>query len=419
MITLNPTTLLQRISKLDIQLKADNVVRLKWGRKHLNGSIHTLAILNIFRQPTTFASGLNLALQVEDADEGALSDAITQLFDAGVLKGIGVTKDVDTSSGNFGNPSIHIAMLNDRIRTASYLKAIQEVVQPGDVVIDLGSGTGVLALAAARAGAQHVYAIEANPRIADVAEANFSRNGFADRITLCRGRSTQVMLPERADVLVSEIIGDDPFDEQIIEVTTDARLRLLKQNARMIPERIEVFGLPVTIPAAMYADSVFSMASIERWHEWYGLDFSMLCEMPHPHDAPLFNITPQTARDWHRLSEPLQLANVDLYQYRDQQVDYAETIVAQTSGLLNGLLIYFEVALSSETRLSTHPDLADVDNHWRSPVWGAFPVFDVQVGDQFAVQYEADSRRTWTFATIFKRDEPVAQKSVLGVPVPA
>ncbi len=413
MAPLNPTTLLQRISKLDIQLKTSNEVRLKWGRKHLSVGVYALTILNIFRQPRTFSDGLKLAMQIEDSDTGTLSSTITQLFDAGVLKGVGVIKERDRSADDFGEPNIHIAMLNDRVRTARFLKAIDEVIRPGDVVVDLGSGTGVLAMAAARAGASHVYAIEANPRVAEIAQSNFTRNGLADRITLCKGRSTAITLPERADVLVSEIIGDDPFDEQIIAMTTDARLRLLKPNARMIPSRIEVFGLPVTIPPAKYAEFVFSSETVAMWREWYDLDFSALTEVPHPHEAPIFHINPQTARDWDRLSQPLRLADIDLEKYAEQQLNYGENVVAQARGLLNGLLIYFQVTLSSQTCLSTHPDAADADNHWRSPVWGAFPTLDVQVGDPFVVQYEADSQRNWTFATIFKRDQPVTEPQAL------
>ena len=105
---------------------------------------------------------------------------------------------------------MHIAMLNDRRRTASFLAAIRRVVRPGDVVVDVGTGTGVLAIAAAQAGAARVYAVEATG-IGKLAEANFRANGLQDRITLVPGWSMQVTLPERADVLVSEVIGKTPL----------------------------------------------------------------------------------------------------------------------------------------------------------------------------------------------------------------
>lgn len=203
-------------------------------------------------------------------------------------------------------------------------------------------------------------------------------------------------------MLVSEIIGDDPFNEQIIEMTSDARLRFLKPNARMVPNSIEVFGLPLTIPAEKYAKYKFSNQSVTEWSRWYGIDFSALTKMQHDENEPLFNIRPQDAKVWNRMHAPLRLANVDLHQDRDQRLDSSESIRARTSGLLNGLLIYFEVQLSPQIRLSTHPDNASSENHWYSPVWGVIPTIDVQIGDEITVKYEADSRRNWTYAHVFK-----------------
>ncbi|PYJ79683.1 MAG: hypothetical protein DME69_03705 [Verrucomicrobia bacterium] len=100
----------------------------------------------------------------------------------------------------------HASMLNDRRRTSSYLASIRDVVKPGDIVVDIGTGTGILAIAAVHAGARHVYAIE-EARIARVARALFEANGMTDPITLIRGRSTEVRLPQRADVLICELIG--------------------------------------------------------------------------------------------------------------------------------------------------------------------------------------------------------------------
>ena len=77
-------------------------------------------------------------------------------------------------------------MLDDDRRTEAYLAALTKAVRPEDVVLDIGTGTGVLAVAAARAGARHVYAVEATD-IADVAERVFTANGVGDRVTLIRG----------------------------------------------------------------------------------------------------------------------------------------------------------------------------------------------------------------------------------------
>src|SRR4051812_12021176 len=116
---------------------------------------------------------------------------------------------------------LHLEMLNDRTRTLSFIEAIRETVRPDDIVLDIGTGTGILAATAARAGARHVYAIEAG-QIQKVARALFESNGLKDRITLIRGWSTQIELPERADVLISEVIGHEPLAEDVLETTADA-----------------------------------------------------------------------------------------------------------------------------------------------------------------------------------------------------
>ncbi len=401
MTTLTPQTQLQRIPELDVHLNGDDSVQLKWKQNQLKANMHTLEVLSTFTQPTTFEAGLKQMLQAEEHDAAALSQTIRQLFDAGVLCEVEVAQTMmQNSTIDFNSPSIHIEMLNDRARTKRYINAIREVVRPGDIVVDLGTGTGVLAMAAAQAGASHVYAIEINKDIAEIAKANFALNGFADTITLCHGNSTDITLPEQADVLVSEIIGDDPLDEQIIELTADARKRFLKPDARMIPNRIELFGLLVTIPSAEYSKHKFSPEVVAQWKDWYNLDFSALVKMPHAKNAPLFNITTQLMIDWDRLHPPLALANIDLYQNRDQLIDHSETFNIQIDGLLNGLLVYFEVQLSPQIRLSSHPDKVSRNNHWRSPVWGVVPAIDLKIGDNLYIQYEADLKHNWTYAHV-------------------
>jgi len=86
---------------------------------------------------------------------------------------------------SFGSPYLHERMLLDKIRCDAYREAIQGTVKPGDVVVDLGAGTGLLSFFAAQAGARHVYAIEMSG-IAEVAAELIEANGFRDRITLIR-----------------------------------------------------------------------------------------------------------------------------------------------------------------------------------------------------------------------------------------
>jgi predicted RNA methylase len=102
-------------------------------------------------------------------------------------------------------------MMNDHNRNAFYRDALKAAVKPTDMVLEIGTGSGLLAMLSARAGADHVYAIEANKNLADLAAHIMGENGMADNITIINKLSTHVEaeidLPKKANVLVSEILG--------------------------------------------------------------------------------------------------------------------------------------------------------------------------------------------------------------------
>lgn len=140
-------------------------------------------------------------------------------------------------------PGFHMAMLLDRTRNDCYAAAIAHSVKPGMRVLDIGTGAGLLALLAARAGGE-VVTCESNPLIAAAAREIVARNGFADRITVVAKRSTElevgVDLPERCDLLVSEIFGDGLVEEGVVPALNDAHARLLRPGAVIVPPRAEL-----------------------------------------------------------------------------------------------------------------------------------------------------------------------------------
>ena len=133
------------------------------------------------------------------------------------------------------------AMIVDSVRRGPYTQAIEAAVRPGSVVVDLGSGPGFFALIACRAGARRVYAI-------DLAEiVHFGRdfataNSFSDRIDFLQGDSRQIQLPERADVIVSDIRGALPFSGHSLLALEDARQRFLAEGGTMIPQRDTLYA---------------------------------------------------------------------------------------------------------------------------------------------------------------------------------
>jgi protein arginine N-methyltransferase 1 len=280
-------------------------------------------------------------------------------------------------------------MLNDKCRTSSYLNSIRKVVRPGDVVVDIGTGTGIYAMAAARAGARHVYAIEAGP-IARAARALFQVNGLADRITLIRDLSTRISLPERADVLISELIGDEPLAERVIGITQDALRRLLKPGARLVPSGIKIFGLPVTIPNHELRKLTFEPEGLRNWQSWYGMKFTPLAKVAQNSPfSSLFGyfINPYTMRGWKVLSAPVLLEDIDFKRWRGSHIYTTKTAAANASGKLNGLLVYFELQAGPNPFLSTHPAAVDENNHWFTPVRVFNQPIALRAGARFDVTY--------------------------------
>jgi len=135
---------------------------------------------------------------------------------------------------------IHEMMLSDGVRTAAYQSAIEANARPGDVVLDVGTGSGILALFAARAGARKVYAIEPTG-IIELAKRIAQRNGLASRIEFIQARVEEVDLPEKADCIVSEWLGVFALQENMLPSIASARDRLLKPGGKILPETVRLF----------------------------------------------------------------------------------------------------------------------------------------------------------------------------------
>lgn len=388
MEALKPTTVLRRANDLEVRLTAAGDTLVVTERGLVSGGPHCLAILDLFSVPTTLAEALErLGPRAGGAQDWIdLTAAVGRFHDEGVLR---VDDDLEESDSvvrqTFDSPGPHIAMLEDRVRTSAFLAALDEVIGGEDVVVDIGTGTGVLAVGAARAGARHVYAVEATP-LAEHAREVVRANRLADRVTIVEGWSTRVRLPERADVAVAEILGSDALEERVLPVLLDARKRLLAPDARLIPSVIRIFAQPVSIPDERVNSIIFTPGNTAQWSSWYGLEFGPLAEYS-GRLRQRFTATIDDARGWPVFSDPVLLAELDLSEIETLRVDVVAEGTATSSGEANGAIAFFEAQLSPAVEVSTNPADEPAVTSWGIPTWLLPQPVTLRRGREFRLEY--------------------------------
>jgi protein arginine N-methyltransferase 1 len=257
----------------------------------------------------------------------------------------------------FGNPHEQEKLLLDRSRCDAYREAIQRTVKVGDVVVDLGAGTGLLSFFAAQAGARHVYAIEMSG-IAKVAAELIEANGFRDRITLLPKNSKKVRLPERCDVLVTETLSSFCFDsENTIEFVADARERFLKPGGRIIPQSADTFLLP-------FSSDAFGVGRLVATGPggtpiFYDLDYRPFAKKV-LNDHRLVSASEEPLLT---LSQPALCYHIDFQKVLRNPGKTFVPFRITADGRLDGFVGWFEARLCEGVTLSNSPYLPRT--HWR------------------------------------------------------
>jgi protein arginine N-methyltransferase 1 len=162
--------------------------------------------------------------------------------------------------GGPGRPSLarlqgvlayHQTLLGDARRNRAFRRALAARVQPGMAVLDLGAGTGVWSVAAARLGARRVVAVEREAVLAPVIEALARESGVADRVEVVCADARRVRLPRAFDVVVSEMVGNEGLEEGLVPVLARARQRFLRPGGTLVPERVSLAAAPVRAPVPL------------------------------------------------------------------------------------------------------------------------------------------------------------------------
>ncbi len=337
------------------------------------------ATLSLFAQPLALGQAIDrLEREAPSTDFAPTMNVLNMLMEEGAL----VRPDaVGSPTSGWADPVEHARMLHDDRRTRDYLAAISAAVRPGDIVLDIGTGSGVLAVAAARAGARRVYAVEASD-IADVAGRVFAANGVTDTVTLVPGWSREIELPEPADLLVAEIIGNEPLEEEILETTLDARHRLLKPEARLIPHTLTLLVRPLRLPDGEARQRAIGRAAVERWRRLYDMDFQPLLEaaLPGPVNMPT---EAEVAATWLPVGPPVALAALDLARLADASVQACADLVVDVLGTVNAVAVTFRADLWKGVEHTLDPWRWPTSS-WATSVW-VLPD-PVQVGAETALR---------------------------------
>ncbi len=374
------TLRLASATELEITLGADN---------HFV-SIRALDILALATEPIARDKLLDSMPAPSPAAFLESAQLVNMLYDSNIL--VGERAASVPAIGGFDAPPIHAAMLNDVERVRAYEKAIAEVVGPDDIVIDIGTGTGLLAVIAARAGARHVYAIEEGS-IAEAARATFEASPFADRLTLLPGRSTKISVQEPGTVIVSEILGHDPFDEGVLHIYRDASQRLAHKTARWIPNRIDLYAVLVEIPSNVLRNDTFCEENLVRWSKDYDVPFGTLAVYEEGRPYAL-NVKPIDFASWRLLSEPVRVVSSDLTAIEHTNIEAREKLIATHDATHVGVVTYFEAELSKTVRLSTAPSGKHTSNHWKYRVYVSGTRKSIAKGEQVEICYEHGSGPT-------------------------
>lgn len=253
---------------------------------------------------------------------------------------------------NFGGFAAHEEMLSDSVRVDAYHRGIHRNVKPGDVVLDLGTGTGLLAFMASRAGAKKVYAIEHSDFI-DVAREIARVNGFTN-IEFVRASSREFTPPEPIDVVVHEQMGDELFNENLVQNLLDVRERVLRPGGRILPARFRLFVEPVTMHPSM------------RVRRFWNLDLPDDIDLSSMEHSPLASrFGTRNEQRWARAGSvaatfgvPRPILEFDLHSLDSVgslPTDFVVDRTASADMIVDGTCVWFEALFDDQTVLSTSP----------------------------------------------------------------
>ena len=264
------------------------------------------------------------------------------------------------SYGHFG---IHEEMLKDEVRTLTYRNSMihNKHLFRGKVVLDVGCGTGILCMFAAKAGAAKVIGIECSS-IVDYAQKIVDSNKFSDVITLVKGKVEEVTLPEgieKVDIIISEWMGYCLFYESMLNTVIYARDKWLKPDGLIFPDR-------ATMYVSAMEDRQYKDTKINWWDNVYGFDMS--CIRKTAISEPLVDVVdPKMV-----VTNACLVKEVDIYTVQLDDLSFKAPFHLQCrrSDYIHALVTFFNIEFTKchkRTGFSTAPEAPYT--HWKQTVF--------------------------------------------------
>ena len=270
---------------------------------------------------------------------------------------------------------IHEQMLKDRIRTGTYQDAIMKNpdIFKDKIVLDIGCGTGILSIFAAKAGAKQVFGIE-YADIADYAMTIIKQNNLSDKITIFKSKVEDVQLPvEKVDIIISEWMGYFLLYESMLDTVLFARDKWLNKDGYMLPDR-------ASITLAGIEDTDYKASKVNFWEDVYGVDMS--CFKNAVIGEPLVDVCPQKLIN----SSSCKILDIDLYTVKKEDLDFSskyEITFTTDNDKFSGLVAWFDTGftkLTNKFNLTTSP--YHKSTHWSQTIFYTKNDMKVNKGDK-------------------------------------
>ncbi|KAK3439012.1 hypothetical protein EUGRSUZ_C03665 [Eucalyptus grandis] len=244
------------------------------------------------------------------------------------------------SYSHFG---IHEEMLKDIVRTKTYQNVIYQnkFLFKNKVVLDVGAGTGILSLFCAKAGAQHVYAIECS-QMAETAKEIVESNGFSNVITVLKGKVEEIDLPvAKVDIIISEWMGYFLLFENMLNTVLYARDKWLVNDGVVLPDKASLYLTAIE-------DAEYKEDKIEFWNNVYGFDMS--CIKKQAMMEPLVDTVDQNQL----VTQCQLLKTMDISKMAPGDASFTAPfkLVAERDDYIHALVAYFDVTFTKCHKLT-------------------------------------------------------------------